>query len=229
MKSYGIIYALINKVNGKVYIGQTTVSLEKRLTGHVTDSKRKKNGKFLDTKLAKALRKYGMDSFDKKILEHCYTNQDGLDRLEIFYINKFNSMKIGYNIRHGGSRGPIAESTKEKLRKIKSTPGYIENMSKKMTGRKLTEEHRAAISIARLGKPSSRRGAIQGPEPMKRRLSKSNTIKCMETGQIFYSIREMERILDINRTPIIRYLKGSINHIKGYTFIVCLSDARKKY
>ena len=105
MKSYGIIYALTNKVNGKVYIGQTTVSFKKRITGHVTDSKRKKDGKFLDTKLARALRKYGIDSFDKKILEYCYTNQDDVDRLEIFYINKFNSIKSGYNIRYGGSRG----------------------------------------------------------------------------------------------------------------------------
>ena len=53
MKPYGIIYKITNKVNGKVYIGQTTKSLKKRWTEHVYTNPTRK---YL---LHKAIQKYG--------------------------------------------------------------------------------------------------------------------------------------------------------------------------
>lgn len=38
-----IIYKLTNKINGKIYIGQTIKSFEERLRGHIYDSKYRKS------------------------------------------------------------------------------------------------------------------------------------------------------------------------------------------
>lgn len=53
-----IIYEVVNKVNGKVYIGLTTTSLEKRKGSHLRSAKAGSTAHF-----HKAIRKYGEDSF----------------------------------------------------------------------------------------------------------------------------------------------------------------------
>jgi group I intron endonuclease len=84
-----IIYKTINLINNKIYIGQDI----------------KNNPKYLGSgKLLKlAIKKYGKENFIKEKIIECVSIEE-LDRMEIFYINKFNSTdkKIGYNICEGG-------------------------------------------------------------------------------------------------------------------------------
>ena len=54
-----IVYKITNNINGKVYIGITTCSLEYRWSKHVTESRNENNTKHL----YKAMRKYGLDNF----------------------------------------------------------------------------------------------------------------------------------------------------------------------
>ena len=42
-----IIYKSTNKITGKIYIGQTTHTLDKRIKGHIKESKINKNRPFL--------------------------------------------------------------------------------------------------------------------------------------------------------------------------------------
>ena len=53
------IYKIINIQNNKVYIGQTIRSIEQRFNRHLNDAL----NNVLDTHLARAIRKYGKDSF----------------------------------------------------------------------------------------------------------------------------------------------------------------------
>lgn len=55
-KIQGRIYVITNKVNGKKYVGQTTKPIEKRFQQHMNPSSK-------CTLLAKAVQKYGKDSF----------------------------------------------------------------------------------------------------------------------------------------------------------------------
>ncbi len=121
--TFGIIYKFLNKVNGKVYIGQTTGTLEKRLREH------KCNAKTCDTLLGKAIRKYGWDCFVVKPIDEAL-NQIELDQKEIFWISKLKTLgnQNGYNLTEGGWGGKKSEATKKKMslaqkRKFKENPG----------------------------------------------------------------------------------------------------------
>ena len=94
---YGIIYKAVNKINGTVYIGQTTNTLKQRIYQHKSDAKlRNNNIKFLN-----AVSKYGVDGFVWKTIDNAKTIEH-LDKLEKDYIFKYNTIKDGYNSKSGG-------------------------------------------------------------------------------------------------------------------------------
>lgn len=91
------IYKITNKINGKVYIGQS-VDITTRWKQEINAAKRGEQ-----YPLYRAFRKYGIENFDFSILEECPTKK--LDERERFYIKKFNSVNDGYNIQYGGKAG----------------------------------------------------------------------------------------------------------------------------
>lgn len=98
MKNYGRIYIIRNKVNNKIYIGQTTVSIKLRFQNHLSAARRGK-----DYILGKAIRKYGEENFSIKLIEECLIEE--LNNKEKYWISFFNSTnnKIGYNMSIGGN------------------------------------------------------------------------------------------------------------------------------
>lgn len=111
-----IIYKITNSVNDKVYIGQTTLKLSKRIHGYKNDVFYKKDGEVRP--IIAAMRKYGFDKFHFEILEDSITTKEELDNRERYYIQLFQSLctQNGYNISPGGnSVGKHAESTKKKI------------------------------------------------------------------------------------------------------------------
>lgn len=106
------IYKIENKVNGKIYIGQS-VDIKSRWRGH---------RHYLNTNtcnnnyLQNAWNKYKKDNFKFEIMEECL--KDELNEKEIYYINKFNSTndKFGYNLEGGGNhKASVSKETREKL------------------------------------------------------------------------------------------------------------------
>ena len=104
-----IIYKITNKFNGKVYIGKTTRSLEKRKEEHIKYAKKHKN--FI---LYRAINKYGIDNFEFEIIDET-DNKNELTLLEQKYIKQYNSyigfeICNGYNMTRGGEGGFINEN-----------------------------------------------------------------------------------------------------------------------
>lgn len=95
----GFIYMIRNQITGKVYIGQTKQPLEKRWMAHRYELR---NGTKRNAKFQNAWNKYGEQSFDFIEIARCQ-NAD-LDDLEIAYINKYDSLKNGYNATAGGKQ-----------------------------------------------------------------------------------------------------------------------------
>ena len=96
----GTIYLLRNKVNSKIYIGQTRRTLSERIKDHC--SKRSKQS----TIITRAIHKYGIDNFDIEVLDTNIPSQKQLDELEILYISCFKSrVPSGYNATDGGYSG----------------------------------------------------------------------------------------------------------------------------
>lgn len=95
-----IIYKLTNEINGKIYVGQTTRTLEERFNAH----------KYCNTSyIGKAIHKYGAKNFKKEILAECDTIEE-LDELEIYFIAKLNSKAPnGYNLTDGGEYHPYLD------------------------------------------------------------------------------------------------------------------------
>ena len=112
LEVYGIIYKVTNKVNNKVYIGQTVHSFNDRYpmkgTGaeriykyhkYYNDRKEQYENKGINKHLLSSFEKYGIDSFEvDEEFDIAYSKEE-LDYKENYYIQVFQSNipKYGYN------------------------------------------------------------------------------------------------------------------------------------
>lgn len=96
MKKCGI-YIIKNKINNKVYIGQS-VDIMCRWYAHKNSAKGKSQDSY--TKIHTVMNELGIDNFYIEILEECEYSK--LDEREIYWIDFFNSYKNGYNMTLGG-------------------------------------------------------------------------------------------------------------------------------
>ena len=106
------VYKIVNKVNGKYYIGMTKQTLIKRFSQHKQNAKMGKN-----TYLYNAIRKYGNDNFEIELLLEC-SNKEECCNLEIEYISK---NKNGYNLAPGGEGGFVVQDIKSWKCKLKES------------------------------------------------------------------------------------------------------------
>jgi len=135
---YGYIYKVTNTSNGKVYIGKTEKTIEKRWGKHLSDARALErerevnhNKKVLGTHFDNALVKYGPDAFNVKQEDVAYSKEE-LNELERYYVKENDSMNPdkGYNMTEGGDGGRLSAEAMEKLIVKLNTPEYKENMSK---------------------------------------------------------------------------------------------------
>lgn len=110
------IYKITNKVNNKVYIGQSVRPIKKRFNRHINDAIRNK----LDTHFARAIRKYGKDNFICEVIDTA-KNQNDLTLKEQYWIQYYDSVKMGYNETDAISKcggNTYASKTEEELLEI---------------------------------------------------------------------------------------------------------------
>ena len=89
------IYQIINDINGKIYVGKTEFSIEKRFKEHCRDALKQHNEK---RPLYSAMRKYGVKHFHIELIEET----DNPEEREIYWIEQKRSFKYGYNATLGG-------------------------------------------------------------------------------------------------------------------------------
>ena len=92
------IYKFQNKLNNKVYIGQS-INIEKRFKEHLSNMLNP-NTKDYNSKFYRALRKYGIANFTFEIIEEVSKNI--LNEREEYWVNFYNSYLDGYNSNSGG-------------------------------------------------------------------------------------------------------------------------------
>ena len=103
---YGRVYIIKNKVNNKVYVGQTTQTVEERWKYHKRASRDKNK---IQYKFYKAINDIGIDNFYCEILEDNIL-EEKLEEKEVYYISLYDSFKNGYNSTPGGKGGMIITS-----------------------------------------------------------------------------------------------------------------------
>lgn len=126
LEVYGVIYKITNKVNGKVYIGQTTRAngfngryccegrgIERVRRYH---EKKKEDNTSYNEYLLNSIKKYGEESFDVNEIFDFAFSQDELDVKEEVYIKLYKSTdrKYGYNFTYGGEGGLHSIDAKSK-------------------------------------------------------------------------------------------------------------------
>ena len=112
------IYKITNIQNNKVYIGQTIRPIEQRFRRHLNDAL----NNILDTHFARAIRKYGKDSFIIEEIDNAQT-QDELNQKEQYWIRYYNSVEDGYNETDAVSKcggNTYQSKTEEEMEVIKN-------------------------------------------------------------------------------------------------------------
>ena len=110
------IYRVTNKVNGKIYIGQTKTTVEERWKAHIAESKYPCRHTY-NTVFKRAIRKYGIENFICEQIEEC-SNQKQLSEREQYWIAYYHSFigdknSNGYNMTRGGEEGSGSYYEKE--------------------------------------------------------------------------------------------------------------------
>jgi group I intron endonuclease len=120
-----IIYLITNLVNGKVYVGQTRQKLEKRWSGHLSDSKRE------DQPLYRAMRKHGTENFSIESVV-VVDSQEQADYQERIWILLFRAhvSQDGYVCTWGGDgrTGPSPEMRWKRINSRRKTLAKIQNV-----------------------------------------------------------------------------------------------------
>jgi hypothetical protein len=141
-----VIYKIQNKINGKIYVGQTTKQITDRFLSH------SKN----DSVIGYAIRKYGLQSFDICIIDMAEDKQS-LNEKEIYWIDQLGSLvPNGYNVSVGGFGGNLGDIVNKKIREIMNTPEVKEKVSKGLKKAFENPELRAKISKANKGRKQSK-------------------------------------------------------------------------
>ena len=120
----GFIYKISNKINNKIYIGQTIQNPKDRWYRHCQKSHLSKAERNMVIK--RAILKYGKDNFQFEIIEtieNC--TKELLDSREIYWISYYNSYKSGYNCTKGGCSG--AKPLKISIEKYKDIIGLYKD------------------------------------------------------------------------------------------------------
>ena len=103
------IYQILNTKNNKVYIGSST-DVEKRLKQH---KQRLEKGKHHSYKLQMDWFEFGSEAFKARLIERIDADNI-LKSRELYYIEKFNSIKTGYNVSENtGIKQNILSELKE--------------------------------------------------------------------------------------------------------------------
>lgn len=123
LQRYCEIYKIVNLTDNKIYVGQAVSHIlnhkryrpyghEGRFRCHVSEaySSKKCQSHYLNS----AIRKYGVNEFEVKLIEYCKI-EDANDR-EIHYIKENNSLfPNGYNLKNGGNVFTHTDESKKRV------------------------------------------------------------------------------------------------------------------
>ena len=159
------IYLIVNKVNGKTYVGQRKSSKE------WYEDKYMGSGKHLKSAQAK----YGIENFEKFLIQHCYSKEE-TNKAEKFWIAEYRRRgKAEYNIADGGEGGGFKgkHHSQESKRKLsEANKGNIPGNK----GKHHSEEAKKKISEANKCRKAWNKGKPMSEE-QKKKLSEAHKEK----------------------------------------------------
>ena len=212
-----LIYKITNKINGKVYVGQTKHSLVQRFYSHTRPES-------YCTKLKNAIKKYGKENFIIEQIDHSHDRHEA-DSKEIFWIKKYKSTndKYGYNILNGGHK-PSSKQKKKvlciELNKFFESASdaadffnckKVETIARVCRGERPTFKGNHFAYLDSKGNPMMDKIDINSKKRYKKTV-------CLETGVIFEDSKKASDLLGVSRNAVSMCCRGLTKTIKGYHF-----------
>jgi hypothetical protein len=199
------IYKITNDINGKVYVGKTEQSVERRWKEHCNDYQKER---CQNRPLYRAMYKYGIEHFHIETLEE--TNS--AEEREVYWIEKLQSFKTGYNATVGGDGRKYLDYDL-----IYSTYQEVQNAAE--------VARRLGISTDSVYAVVHQRGTVLSTQEVSKNyygkvikmLSKQN-----EYLQSFASLKDASRYLIDNQLTKDKNLSGISSHIRQ-----CANGKRK--
>ena len=148
------IYAIVNRINGKVYIGKTEGPIAKRWSRHLWAAEHKPER----MAISQAIAKYGADNFDIYSLFEA-DSRECLNALECESIEAIGTRnpKLGYNSTRGGDGIPGWTRTE----------AHLQQMSEAAKRRWSDPEFRSKAILAMRGKPKPKEATERQSAAMK--------------------------------------------------------------
>ena len=200
----GKIYKITNRVNGKLYIGQTIRDINERIGEH----KRKKN-----SLVGRAFHKYGIEKFDIEILE-THNNIETLNEREDHWIKRLGTLvPYGYNQCYGGGNTFGYKHTKETRMKMSKNRGRYYKEENPFYKKNHTEEARRKMSEYHKGKRLTAEHIKKISESIQKKVIN------LDTGEVFDSIKEAAEYYNLKDTHITRVCKGKRKRTGGYRWM----------
>ena len=111
IQSYGVIYTLINNLNGKKYIGQTK-NIQRRINEYRT--RKVSSSKKYNYLIIRVINDIGFNNFTIEIIDMAFSKKE-LSYKEKYYITYFKTTDsmFGYNSRNGNLKEGLNENTKK--------------------------------------------------------------------------------------------------------------------
>ena len=189
------IYKITNDINNKIYIGKTEHDIFKRFQEHRNDSI-----KFPSRPLYRAINKYGIEHFHIELIEETSSPEER----EIYWIEKYQSFKYGYNATKGGDGRHYLDYDI-----IFSTYEATENAAE--TARQLQ------ISVDTVYTVVKQKRELKSTQEVNK-ITKGKTIKCFTNDnkflQSFASLKDAARFIIVNKFSNSSNVKGIATHIR---------------
>lgn len=240
------VYMHINKINNKVYVGQTCQDVNRRWRHDGSGYLIQQNGKYTQPLFARAILKYGWDSFEHIIWAESLTKEEA-NRCERLLIAMWDTRnpKHGYNIKFGGDNCTLTEESKKKISAAKKGTTLSEETRRKISqklkgrvppnkGKRLSEEARRKISEAGIGRHPSEETRLKmsknngmKKDEVRRKFSEnmkgknnheSKPVLCVETGIVYETSIEAGNALCICHSSIRKCCSGKQKTAGGYTW-----------
>ncbi len=138
----GYVYLITNTVNGKQYVGQTTLPISRRWVQHRSSAK--KGSGFA---LHAAIRKYGEAAFTLEVLEVLHTSEDLRASERRHIVDRESTSPKGYNLTLGGEGVDYAvpgvrEKHKAAMRALPRSYAWREALKQGIQKRQADPEYR---------------------------------------------------------------------------------------
>ena len=229
------VYAHINKVNGKIYVGQTCQNPKYRWNN---GEGYKRSSYFYN-----AIKKYGWNGFEHIIVLNDLSLEDAnyFEEILIQRLDTTNPTK-GYNLQSGGKNYICSEIVKQKMKENHADfkginhPNYGKHwseevrrrMSEAHKGKYASEETKQKMSESRRGDKSLWFGRHH-TEESKRKMSETRKgtrtgvdnpvarkVICLETNEIFDTIQEASEKTNTTKGNICKCCQGKRKTTGGF-------------